>query len=119
MDELQGLIGQTATPRERAAKQYIINAFKSKMSSLIPFAFENKSVLELASYLLKHTTGSSPTLYQYVFGVHRFSNWIKKSPDNIVKEAMLDVKARDRFIISIDEFVGEDCIAWDLILSHF
>jgi len=77
------------------------------MPSLIPFAFENESVLRIASYLLRHTTGSKATLYQYVFGVHRISNWIKKRPDEILRESLLDRKSLERYVASLDDFVGD------------
>lgn len=107
IDELQGLIAENLSSLERAAKQYVIDAFRGKMSSLIPFAFKNESVLKLASYLLRHTTGSRVTLFQYVFGVYRFSKWTGKEPDQIVKEATLDTKTKDNYTTSIDDFIGD------------
>jgi hypothetical protein len=70
---LQSLVDKSVPPRERAARQYVIDAFRGKMPSLIPFAFENESILKLVAYLLRHTIGSKATLYQYIFGVYRFS----------------------------------------------
>ena len=67
--------------RELKAREYIIDSFTGKMPSLIPFATNNLSVVKLASYLLKYTKGSNKTLYQYVFGIYRFSKWIGKTPD--------------------------------------
>lgn len=108
MDKLQGLISQNTSPRERAARQFIKEAFVGKMPSLIPFALENESILNLASYLLKYTKGKSKfTLYQYVFGIHRFSNWIKKRPDTLVREAIFDKKAYETVLKAIDDFVGD------------
>lgn len=107
IDKLQGLISQRLPIRERKARQYIIDAFKGKMSSLIPFSFQNESIIKMASYLLKYTTGSNYTLYQYVFGVHRFSKWLGKNPDEMVKESLLDKKTIGRFIEAIDDFVGD------------
>jgi integrase len=107
IDELQGLITENLPPRERAVRQYVIDAFRHKMSTLIPFAFNNKSVLKLASYLLRHTTGSKATLFQYVFGIYRFSKWIDKSPDKMIKDSILDVKAKDQYIDAIDNFLGD------------
>jgi integrase len=94
-------------PRELKARQFIIDSFTGKMPTLIPFTLENQSIVKLASYLLKHTTGSKHTLYQYVFGIYRFSKWINKKPDSIVKEAIEDKTAIDRYIESIDNFVGD------------
>jgi integrase len=103
----QHVLPQELSPRERAARQYAIDAFRGKMSSLIPFALENESILKLASYLLKHTIGSRATLYQYVFGVHRYCRWIGKSPDEIMRELHLDLQARERYTSSLDDFVGD------------
>jgi hypothetical protein len=105
--ELQGLIPTHLTARDRAARRYVIDAFHGKMSSLIPFALNNESLLTLASYLLKYTTGSTATLYQYTFCVNRFSRWIGKAPDAIIKEIRLDTQAKDRYIHIIDAFIGD------------
>jgi len=83
-----------------------MNAFKGKMLSLIPFSFENESIIKLASYLLKYTTGSKYTLYQYVFGVRRFCDWIIKEPDEIIKDVFLDRCLVDKYVSEIDNFIG-------------
>jgi integrase len=105
--ELQGLISETLPPRERNAKQYMVGSFKGKMPSLIPFSYENESIIRLASYLLKYTIGSKYTLYQYVFGVHRFSKWMEKKPDDMIKETLLDKKVIDKYLRNIDDFIGD------------
>jgi integrase len=106
--ELQTLIVSTETPREKAAKAFIVEAFKGKMPSLIPFAFENQSVQKLASHLLKYTRSKSKaTLYQYVFGVSRFCRWIGKSPDGIIGEMRSGEKTIDDYISIIDSFNGD------------
>ena len=108
VDELQSLVEAANTPREKASRRFIVDAFRGKMSSLIPFAFENESVVNIASYLLKYTKSKSKaTLYQYVFGIHRFSQWIKKNPDDLVREALFDKKAQETCIKAIDNFVGD------------
>lgn len=107
INKLQGLVSEILPPRERKARQYIIRSFKGKMSSLIPFSLENESIIRLASYLLKYTTGSKYTLYQYVFGVLRFSRWIKKKPDTMVRDVLLDKRAVDKYIMKIDDFIGD------------
>lgn len=86
IDELQGLIDRSLPIREQRARQYIRESFTGKMPSLIPFSLRNESIIKLSSYLLKYTTGSRYTLYQYVFGIHRFCQWIEKEPDKIIKE---------------------------------
>jgi integrase len=77
------------------------------MPQLISFAFTNESVLKLASYLLKYTTGSTATLYQYVYGIHRFSKWLGKPPDAILRQMLLNTATRHTMIQNIDLFIGE------------
>ncbi len=93
--------------RELKAREYIINSFTGKMPSLIPFAINNASVSKLASYLLKYTKGSQKTLYQYVFGIHRFCKWLGNTPDEIINESMKDKKIVDSFVVKIDDFIGD------------
>jgi site-specific recombinase XerD len=71
---------------EEKLNQYIIDALLTRMRCLVPFTFENTSTLELAKHLLRHRTGSQQTLYQYIYGVHRFSRWLNTQPDQLIKE---------------------------------
>ncbi len=108
IDELQKLIDEAKTPREKAAKEFIIEAFKGKMPSLVLFAFENESVQNVASYILKYTKSKSKaTLYQYVFGVYRFCQWLGKSPDDIIGEVKGNEKTIDDYINAVDAFNGD------------
>ena len=100
-------LGNNLPLREKKARKYIIDSFTGKMPSLIPLALENKSVVKLASYLLKYTTGSKHTLYQYVFGIYRFCRWINKAPDEMVREALTGKTAVDQFVLKIDDFIGD------------
>ncbi len=55
------------------------------MPSLVPFALQNASTMEVAKHLLRHRTGSKATLYQYIYGIHRFSLWTNTEPDQLIK----------------------------------
>jgi integrase len=106
-NELQGL-NSDLSPREKAAREFIVSSFAGKMSSLIPLALENISIINLASYLLKYTKAKSKhTLYQYVFGVHRFCDWEQATPDNLVKDVKTGKEAIDKLVMSIDDFIGD------------
>jgi integrase len=92
-------------------QQYIIDSLSWKMPSLVPFTFDNNSTLELAKHLLRHRTGSTGTLYQYIYGVHRFSQWINARPDQLIKtcqdpEGDPDPKAIAKYSRLLDDFVG-------------
>jgi len=73
------------TPADQKLHQYIIEALLTKMPALVSFTFDNVTTLELAKHLLRHRTGSQATLYQYIYGVHRFSKWLNTQPDQLVK----------------------------------
>lgn len=89
---------------------FIETAFTHKMPSLIPFVYDNKSLLEVAKQL-KRQEGSPRTFYQYCFGVHRFCRWHGRTPDEIIAECkgpdgepvprMLSQHAR-----VLDDFIG-------------
>jgi site-specific recombinase XerD len=78
-------VPEPQTAADQKLQQYIIDSFLTKMPALIPFTFDNVSMLELAKHLLRHRTGSTATLYQYVYGVHRFSKWLNTQPDQLIK----------------------------------
>jgi len=99
-------------PGEKAVYQYVIDAFTVKMPSLIPLTFENEALLNLASYLKRHTIGSVATLYQYTYGIYRFSEWISQTPDQIfynckTSEGYTDPEAIERLTRNIDDFIGD------------
>jgi site-specific recombinase XerD len=76
---------EALTPADKKLQQYIIDALLTKMPSLVTLTFENTTTIELAKHLLRHKTGSPDTLYQYIYGVHRFTLWTNTQPDQLVK----------------------------------
>jgi site-specific recombinase XerD len=78
-------IPEAQTAADKKLQEYIINALLTRMPSLVPFTFENATTIELAKHLLRHRTGSPATLYQYIYGVHRFSKWLNTQPDQLIK----------------------------------
>ena len=82
------------------------------MPSLVPFTLNNDSALEVAKHLLRHRTGSSGTLYQYVYGIHRFSQWLNIQPDQLIQNCQdqdgdPNPKALAKYSRLLDDFVGE------------
>jgi integrase len=72
----------------------------------------NQSCRELAKHLLRHNSGSTATLYQYMYGVHRFSRWINRSPDQLIAECktsdgLTDQRQLEIHIQRLDDFVGD------------
>jgi integrase len=107
VDELQ-LLQIANTPREKAARRFIIEALKIKRSSLIPFALTNKSIINVSSYLLKYTKSQSKgTLRQYIYSIYRFFQWLEKSPDKIIEEITFGKKMVDEYKKTVDSFIGD------------
>ena len=92
-------------------QQYIIDSLSWKMPSLVPFTFNNNSTLQLAKHLLRHRTGSTATLYQYIYGVNRFSQWTNTQPDQMIRSCQdqdgdPNPKAIAKYARLLDDFVG-------------
>jgi site-specific recombinase XerD len=104
-------VPEAQTPSDQKLQQYIITSLSWKMSSLVPFVFNNTSTQELAKYLLRHRTASTATLYQYVYGIYRFSKWTNIQPDQLIKNCQdLDgdpePKALAKYSRLLDDFAG-------------
>jgi site-specific recombinase XerD len=97
---------------EEKLQEYIINSLSWKMPALLSFTFENNSTMELAKHLLRHRTASPGTLYQYLYGVYRFSQWLNSKPDQLIRNCQ-DIdgdpnpKALAKYSRLLDDFVGE------------
>jgi len=92
-------------------QEYIINSLSWKMRRLVPFTFNNASTIELAKHLLRHRTGSPGTLYQYIYGIHRFCRWANTQPDQLIESCLdQDGDPKPKALAShsrlLDDFIG-------------
>ncbi len=106
------MLPETQSLAEEKLREYIINSLSWKMPILVPFSFNNKSILEVAKHLLRHRTGSSGTLYQYIYGIHRFSQWLSIQPDQLIQncqdqDGYPNPKALTKYSRLLDDFIGE------------
>src|SRR4030067_2501403 len=104
-------VPEAQSPSDQRLQQYVIASLSWKMSSLVPFVFNNTSTQELAKYLLRHRTASIGTLRQYVDGIYRFSQWANMQPDQLIKSCQdmdgdPDPKALAKYSRLLDDFVG-------------
>ena len=130
VDELQGLIiierspsgkrfkkpieirlPKPCNPSEKAVLDYIINAFSWKFATLIQFSINNQSVMKVVNYFYRHTIRSTSSLYQYVYGIYRFSGWVGKTPDDIIADLLdengvQDPKKTVPLIEMVDTYIG-------------
>jgi len=65
---------------------YVIASLSQERPKLVPYVFENKSLLKLANYLLRYRTGSPQTLYLYVDCLWRYTNRASLSPDQLISD---------------------------------
>lgn len=103
---------ETQSLAEQKLRQYVIDSLSWKMPSLVSFTLENASTMEVAKHLLRHRTGSQGTLYQYIYGIHRFSKWLNIQPDQLIhncqdEDSDPNPKALAKFSRLLDDFVGE------------
>jgi integrase len=101
-------IPETESVAERRLRQYIINAFTGFHPKLVRFTFENSTTMEVAKHLLRHRTGSLHTLRNQIYDLYRFSEWLKKRPDELVNKC----KGKDqvpitRAVIQTERFLAD------------
>ncbi len=72
--------------REKGLIEYILNAFISDRPTLLPFVFENKTVIKMARHFLRHCSGSLRSCCTYTVNVHKYSAWLGYSPDIIIQD---------------------------------
>jgi len=56
------------------------------MSTLIEFTLRSQAATELAKQIMLSNSGSKATLYQYMYGVYRYCNYLGKMPDTLISE---------------------------------
>ena len=105
-------IPEPQTAAEKQLQQYIIDSLNSKMSILLPFVFNNQSAIALAKNLLRYRTGSKETLFVYVYGIYRFSNYLNTQPDQLIQNCKdqdgdPNPKAIAKYNKLLDDYVGE------------
>ncbi len=65
---------------------YIFNAFTSERPALIPFVFDNQSLLKMANHFLRHCSGSHHSCCAYTVNMFKYSTWLGYSPDIIIQD---------------------------------
>jgi len=73
---------------EEALQRFVIDAFCGKMSALIEFTLQSRSAKKLAEEIMLSNSGSKATLYQYMYGVYRFCNYLDRTPDDLISECL-------------------------------
>jgi site-specific recombinase XerD len=72
--------------RERGLVAYIFSSFASERPNLIPFVFNNKSLIRMARHFLRHCSGSPHSIYSYTSTIYTYSTRLGYSPDLIIQD---------------------------------
>ena len=72
--------------RERGLVDYIIRSCLNEVPSLIPFIFDNQSVIKTARHFLRHCSASHKSCLVYSQGIKKYAEWLGYSPDLIIQD---------------------------------
>jgi len=97
--------------KERGIVSYIFKSFGSERPGLIPWIFENSSLVKLGRHFLRKCSGSAMTFYTYADTLSRYSRFIGHSPDMIINDVLGNGNIPD--IIKVRNHIGflEDYLA--------
>lgn len=97
---------------QRGLVEYVVRSLASERPRLIPFVFENKSLLELARYYLRYRTGSAKTLYVNVDCIARYTKRLGHEPDALISDVknengLVAYEKVPKHVKALEEYVGE------------
>lgn len=72
--------------REKGLVTYIINTFLNDRPAIIPFVFNNESVIRLARHFLRHCSASHDSCRSYTVQVQKYSSWLGYSPNQLIAD---------------------------------
>lgn len=96
---------------EKGLVSYILQALSEERPKLIPFIFDNQSLLRLARRFLRHHSASHKSLYVYVNTIQRYSSWLGQSPDLIIKDVIPQGNVSDPLRVQNHVGILEDYVA--------
>ncbi len=72
--------------KEKGLVDYIIRSCLNDTPGVIPYIFENQSMLKLARHFLRHLSGSYRSCLLYSVNVRKYAVWLAYSPDLIIQD---------------------------------
>ncbi|MCW4024805.1 MAG: site-specific integrase [Candidatus Bathyarchaeota archaeon] len=73
--------------KEKGLVDYIIRSCLNDRPGVIPFIFDNQSMLKLARHFLRHLSGSYRSCLTYSVNVKQYATWLGYKPDLIIQDA--------------------------------
>ena len=108
---LEVWIPLTLSKGEENIYRYIWESLSPQTPSLIPLAFQNRTILKLARYLSRNRSGSRQTAAQYIYMTARYANYCNTTPDEMILHSfidnVIDQKALAQETQHLDDYVGE------------
>ena len=72
--------------KEKGLIDYIFRSCLNERPAIIPYIFNNESLLKLARHFLRHCSGSNKSCMLYAINVRKYAEWLGYSPDAIIKD---------------------------------
>ena len=72
--------------REKGLILYILSAFLSERPAMMPYVFDNQTLVKMARHFLRHCSGSHRTAPLLHRQVHKYATWLGYSPDLIIQD---------------------------------
>jgi hypothetical protein len=72
--------------KEDKLVDYIIRSCLNDRPGVIPFIFDNQTMIKLARHFFRHLSGSAKSCLVYSVNVKKYSTWLGHSPDLIVQD---------------------------------
>jgi site-specific recombinase XerD len=72
--------------KEKGLVDYVIRSCLNDRPGVIPFVFENQSMLKLARHFLRHLSGSYRSCLVYSVNVKQYAAWLGHKPDLIIQD---------------------------------
>ena len=79
-------LSKVLAAKEKGLITYILSAFLSERPALLPFVFDNQSLLKMARHFLRHCSGSLMSCCVYTATVNKYSTWLGYNPDLIIQD---------------------------------
>ena len=72
--------------KEKGLVDYIFRSCLNERPGIIPYIFNNETLLKLVRHFLRHCSGSNKSCLLYAINVRKYAEWLGYSPDAIIKD---------------------------------
>lgn len=98
--------------KEKGLVDYIIRSCLNDRPGIIPYIFDNQSMLKLARHFLRHLSGSHRSCLVYSVNLKRYADWLGYSPDVIIADvkpvgAVVDPLRVESHCGFLDDYLGD------------